>query len=72
MMNSRRARPTPSLGRNDNENASAGFADVHHHVRAWARQIREVRPLDAHGQPAAIDEALVAFGARHGHVLARR
>ena len=36
--------------------------DIHHHVRAWAWQIRQVRPLDPHRQPAAIDEAVVAFG----------
>ena len=70
MMNSSRARPTPSFGRNDKENASAGFATfIIMRVRGRAH-VREVRPLDAHGEPTTIDEALFAFRARDRHLIA--
>ena len=69
-MNSMRARPTPSCGRNDSARASEGIAYVEHHLRARMRYTARIGSIHVAGNLPAIDAPLLALGARHGHRIA--
>ena len=70
MMNSRRARPTPSLRHAREVERAVGVADVHHDLDGERRQRVELDLLALELELALVDVAGVAFGAGHGDVLA--
>ena len=67
MMNSSRARPTPVVGQALEVEREFRIADVHRDLdrRLGHRLERQIDHLDF--EHAAIDEAGIAFRARHGH-----
>ena len=72
MMNSRRARPTPSLGRKDRRKASSGFPTfIRMRVRGRASPERSTRSTSKASRPR-VDAALLALGAGDRHLVAVR
>jgi hypothetical protein len=65
MMNSMRARPTPSFGQRGQAEGLVGIADVQHDPGGRPRKLRQIHAPALEGQDAWIDDAGLALRARH-------